>query len=135
VKPAPDESAPHLCPSAPCRPGAKVIGVVGPGPRVGYIEPPLPVDSEFVESASANGPPEQRFRFADECVSCGCQWWDGARCGVSDAALELRSAERTSQDLPRCGIRPRCQWFAQNGRAACEVCPLIVTDLARQSTA
>ena len=134
-------TAPHpagadepLCPSARCEPGAKLIGIVGPGPRVGYVQPPLTVDADFLESATGHAPAEQRFRFASPCVEAGCQYWDGERCGASDAALGLSSiAAPPPEALPRCGIRPRCRWFAQNGRAACEVCPLVVTDLSPRS--
>jgi hypothetical protein len=31
-------------------------------------------------------------------------------------------------ELPACGIRERCRWFAQEGSAACAVCPLVRTD-------
>src|SRR5437763_115569 len=52
-----------------------------------------------------------------------------------DHPPEMRSsiAAAPPEALPRCGIRPRCRWFAQNGRAACEVCPLVVTDLSPRS--
>jgi hypothetical protein len=122
------DTDPPLCPSAPCDPGAKLIGIVGPEATVGYLQPPLTVDEHFVESASKDGRAEQRFRFASPCITDGCQYWDGERCGVADGALELRSTTAKPARLPRCGIRPRCRWFAQNGRAACEVCPLVVTD-------
>jgi hypothetical protein len=32
-----------------------------------------------------------------------------------------------SESLPACRIRPDCQWFLQEGSAACRRCPQIVT--------
>jgi hypothetical protein len=29
--------------------------------------------------------------------------------------------------LPACRIRPTCRWFLQEGKAACQRCPQIVT--------
>ena len=117
-----------LCPSAPCGPDALVIGVIGPAGRVGHLVPAPRAGPGFVRAQRALGRPEGRFRFADRCVTSGCRWWDGGRCGAGDAALELSGLAEDAERLPRCAIRPRCRWFAQNGRAACEVCSLIVTD-------
>ena len=91
-----------------------------------HVTPPLRVTEEAAAAAHAGRAPEKRLRFAQPCVEHGCRHWAGSRCGVADAALEL---EAEDGPLPRCGIRPRCRWFAQSGAAACRVCPLVVTDV------
>ena len=50
---------PALCPSAPGVPGAVLIGVVEADGRVANLGTPLPVDSGFLRTAAANGPPER----------------------------------------------------------------------------
>ena len=117
-----------LCPSARCEPDALLIGVVGTSGRVGHLTPAVPVDDSFVTKAREGRAPEKRFRFAQPCVERQCRHWTGSRCGVIDAALS-RDLE-SQESLPRCGIRPRCRWFAQSGAAACRVCPLVVTDVS-----
>jgi hypothetical protein len=101
---------------------------------VGYITPPIPVDDEFVAKVRTGRSPEQRFRFAGNCIEGGCAQWTGSRCGVIDAVLAVGGD--TAADgirLPRCAIRSTCRWFAQSGAGACSVCPLVVTD-RRSST-
>lgn len=103
-----------------------LIGVRTPA-GLGYVTPPLPVDAEFVERvAQTGGAAEQRFRFSEPCIEHGCQQWTGEACGLIDRLLETGTAAAT--DLPACGIRSRCRWFAQERERACAVCPLVVTD-------
>jgi hypothetical protein len=117
-----------LCPSAPCEPGALLLGVVGADGQVGYLRPAPEIDQDFVAKALAGRAPEKRFRFAQPCRESGCGYWSDGRCEVSDAAA---SSEEGGSDgpLPACAIRPRCRWFAQSGASACRTCPVIVTDV------
>ena len=115
-----------LCPSTEASTGAALIGVVGPDGRVGILGRPLPVDEDFLDRARQGRAPEKRFRFAGACVKSGCRQWNGGRCGVIDKVLSM--TEETDAPLQPCGIRARCRWFAQTGRAACQACPEVVTD-------
>jgi hypothetical protein len=58
--------------------------------------------------------------------------WTGERCGLIDTALGVLSHQveaQTARPLRACGIRHACRWFAQHGKSACAVCPLIVTEV------
>ena len=123
-----------LCPSGKCAPGAKLMGIVQEDGRIGYLGQPLEVDDQFVERAHEGRMPERRFRFVNPCAEGGCHQWTGTRCGVIDKVMtELEGHE--AEALPRCGIRPHCRWFAQNGAAACSVCALVITDTRETSQA
>lgn len=112
-----------LCPSGRGRPGALLVGIHTPD-GVGYVDPALPVDAEFV--ATAGTEIEQRFRFAERCVERACGQWASGECGLIGAVLHQE--RRRASEPPACGIRSRCRWFAQRGADACAVCPYVVTD-------
>jgi hypothetical protein len=124
----PDAGNERLCPSARCEEGALLLGIVGPNGTVGFISPPMRVDAGFVARAHLGRAPERRFRFVGRCVEDACRHWTGHRCGVIDAALAAFGREDVEVVRP-CAIRPSCRWFGQHGRAACGVCPLIVTEV------
>jgi hypothetical protein len=110
------------------------MGIVQADGRIGYLGNPLDVDDEFVKRAHEGRTPERRFRFVNRCAESGCHQWTGTRCGVIDKVMkELEGHE--AEALPKCGIRPHCRWFAQNGAAACSVCALVVTDTRDTSVA
>ncbi|MFL5338447.1 MAG: hypothetical protein ACJ8H8_36130 [Geminicoccaceae bacterium] len=121
------KDGPALCPSGKCEPGAKLLGLVQQDGTIGYLGDPLEIDAEFVDRANQGRTPERRFRFVNPCAECGCRQWTGTRCGVIDRTLEELAGDET-QSLPRCGIRPHCRWFRQNGADACRVCSLVITD-------
>lgn len=117
------------CPSARCEAGATLLGIVTGDGTVAYLSPPLQIDQAFVDRAAEGRPPEQRFRFAAPCVESGCGRWTGSRCEVIDA---VATAEvEPPAELPQCSIRSSCRWFAQSGRDACGVCPLVLTESPR----
>jgi hypothetical protein len=116
-----------LCPSGKCEPGAKLLGIIQADGTVGYLGDPIEIDGDFSDRAHRGRTPERRFRFVNPCAECGCRQWTGTRCGVIDKVLtELEGSE--TEQLPKCGIRPHCRWFKQNGAAACAVCSLVITD-------
>ncbi len=91
---------------------------------------PMKLTKEFIEIAVLNGSPEKRFRFAGKCVKSGCKQWSGTSCGIMD---ELSAANPNLQvvedDLPECSIREQCRWFSQEGKKACMICPMIITNM------
>src|SRR5215217_3316213 len=124
----------RLCPSARCEEGAILLGIVGEDGVVGYVSPLITIDNDFVQQAHKGRTPEKRFRFSQPCIEDGCQQWTGSRCGVIDRALQAAEEESVGgvfkdAALPKCTIRPRCRWFAQVGRSACAVCPLVITEV------
>jgi len=104
-----------------------LLGLVQQDGTIGYLGDPLEIDAEFVDRASQGRTPERRFRFVNPCAECGCRQWTGTRCGVIDRTMEQLAGGET-ENLPRCGIRPHCRWFRQNGADACRVCSLVITD-------
>lgn len=128
-------AAPRLCPSARCEPGATLLGVVGADGRVGYLTPAMVIDESFVARVRDHAaPPESRFRFAQPCVEGGCHHWTGDACGligrVRRALADVEEAPVAAMPpaAPRCSIRHACRWFAQDGLAACQACPLVITE-------
>ena len=123
----------RLCPSARCEEGAILLGVISRKGTVGYVRPQTTVDEDFVRQAHDGRAPEKRFRFSKPCVEGNCHQWTGSRCGVIDRALqaaeEANTLDAPDEALPKCTIRRRCRWFAQEGRKACAVCPLVITDV------
>jgi hypothetical protein len=125
------------CPSAPATEGALLIGVVGADGRVANLGTPLPIDAAFIETAKAQGAPEQRFRFSSRCQKERCLHWQNHECALIGelhaAALEAGESLK-APGLPPCAIRAKCRWWRQRGRDACAVCPLVVTDTKSSRT-
>jgi hypothetical protein len=120
---------PILCPSAPCKPDAFLLGIVLANGKVGLLDGPLKIDDEFVQIANRGRRPEKRFRFASPCLKSCCQQWNDGRCTVIDrCSIETPSRDYPAAHLPDCPIRPQCRWFHQNGPAACGICADVVTD-------
>ncbi|HEV2374534.1 MAG TPA: hypothetical protein VGS19_20525 [Streptosporangiaceae bacterium] len=114
---------PPLCPSARGKPGATLIGIsAGPG-ALGYVTPAVTVDEQFLAAAGDN--PEERFRFASRCHESGCHNWGEDRCQLIHQIMSRHPTDEEPGDLPACGIRSSCRWFAQAGREACRVCPVV----------
>ncbi|HEU4706448.1 MAG TPA: hypothetical protein VFS64_04610 [Solirubrobacterales bacterium] len=119
----------ELCPSAPCEPGAILLGVVRRDRRVGYVSSPVRIDEDFVARVEAEGDVAKRFRFASPCFESHCVHWHDGRCEVSDAVAAHPEPDRGADEvLPHCSIRPHCRWHRQSGSAACRSCPLVITD-------
>lgn len=122
---------PLLCPSAaPALPGSKVLGVVAgtvDAPRVEYLPEPIPVTDDVLELARPLHPAEV-FRFTAPCAESACRHFDGQACQLARrAATQLPQVVHL---LPRCPIRRRCRWWAQEGIAACQRCPQVVSVIA-----
>jgi hypothetical protein len=117
-----------LCPSAqPEMTGSVAFGVVGgtaEQPRVVWIEKPVPVTGDLLALTGAV-PPTQVLRIAAPCQENACCHFDGTDCRLATKLVQLMPA--VAESLPPCRIRPDCRWFQQEGRAACAVCPQIVT--------
>jgi len=118
-----------LCPSGRSEAGeAVVFGVVGgtvAAPQVGYLTEPVPV-SEDVLALSGSVEPTEVFRMASTCADRGCKHFDGSHCRLAMRIVE--QLPPVVEALPACQIRPHCRWWQQEGKAACQRCPQVVTD-------
>lgn len=123
----------ELCPSAPAEPGALVIGIRGEDGSVRYLRDRLSADAEFLSRAQQHGDPEQRFRFSSPCRHQACLQWAEGQCSLPGRLAELLEPAESSAQLPRCAIRAHCRWYAQSGRDACQLCPLVSTRESRVS--
>jgi hypothetical protein len=119
-----DPDRPPLCPSAqPEMEGSVVFGVVGgtaDEPRVGYLTKLQATSPELLRLAEPVKPTEV-FRFAARCAGTACQHFDGAECGLARQIVDL--VPPVTQGLPPCRIRPRCQWWRQEGAAPARAAP------------
>jgi hypothetical protein len=125
-KPAP----PVLCPSATSiGPGARVFGVLTgsteDGFRVGYLTEALAATPELL-AAVAPAKPTEVFRAASPCAERACKHFDGANCRLARRIATM--LDPVVGALPRCGFRPFCRWFRQEGREACLRCPQVATE-------
>jgi hypothetical protein len=134
VQPRPSQAQsqnPKTCPSAPAEPGSVLLGmVVAPG-QVAYLSPSIPVTPELLAELTQSGIPiENRMRFACTCMERVCRQWtddsSGGRCGLADRAIAAMSITSGLDDLPKCGIRSTCRWFAQHQSKACAACPEVI---------
>lgn len=123
-----DRAVPMSCPSAECRPGSVLLGIVLPNGRVAFSRDKVVIDAAFVEAAHEGRPPEQRFRFAGSCVESGCRQWAGHGCGLIDRLVSEGADEPPPPSLPNCSVRDSCRWYDQHRHRACAVCPEVVTD-------
>jgi len=125
-----------LCPSAPPEwEGSRVIGVVGGSaaePRVSSLSEPLPVTNELL---ALSGPvsPTEVFRFAAPCHCTGCAHFAEQKCTLVERIVQL--VPEVVEQLPFCLIRNECRWWQQEGKAACQRCPQVVTDNYNPSSA
>lgn len=127
---------PLVCPSAqPEWDGAVAIGIVGgtaEHPHVRSLEKPVAVSDELLELADPVQPTEV-FRFAATCLGSHCRHFRESRCSL--AAKIVWMLPVVVDDLPECGIRHRCRWFAQEGGEACLRCPQVATHDANRTPA
>lgn len=119
-----------LCPSyRPEFPDARAFAVVVGTPElpeVAYMKDAKPVDDALLALAGDVDPTEV-FRFAGPCAGPRCQHFDrpSGNCRLVQRSVRLFEVE--TERLAPCAIRAQCKWWRQEGRAACERCPGIVS--------
>lgn len=118
-----------LCPSGQPEAGeAVVFGVVGgtvAASQVGYLTELMPVNDDIL-ALSGSVAPTEIFRIASTCADRGCKHFDGSRCRLAMRVVE--QLPPVVEALSACQIRPHCRWWQQEGKAACQRCPQVVTD-------
>jgi hypothetical protein len=115
------------CPSAqPEMAGAVVFGVVTGGvsePMVGYLEASVSLDE--VRPLLDGTEPTRVLRIGAVCEESACAHHDGTSCSLARrVAADLPAVVEV---LPRCAIRSRCRWYAEQGGSICRRCPQVVT--------
>lgn len=73
---------------------------------------------------------ERRFRFASSCTERACPQWPGSQCHAIESVISANPQMEPSTTAAILRHSKLLPWFAQSGRRACRVCPLVVTDLA-----
>lgn len=101
-----------------------VVGGTADEPRVAWLAKPVPVTEELL-ALTGNVPPTQVLRIAARCQEGACSHFDGTDCRLATKLVQLIPAVASA--LPPCQIRPDCRWFQQEGKAACQRCPQIIT--------
>jgi len=116
--------------------GSVVLGIVIAPGQVAYLTPSVAVTEDLLGSLRESGIPiENRMRFACACREHQCRQWvnnsaENGRCGLVDRAVEALAIGDEPANLPNCGIRSHCRWFAQRQRKACLACPEILRQTA-----
>jgi hypothetical protein len=106
-----------LCPSAPAKPGALLIGIIV-GERTAFLQPPVAVTAD--DLCGAGDDVERRFRFSSPCLREGCGNFGEGHCNLIQRFVHAAMDDGT---LPECSIRSSCEWFSTSGAPACDVCP------------
>jgi hypothetical protein len=119
-----------LCPSSigAADGSAKVFGVVnedGCTKQTHYLSKPVLLTSDLLE-LTAPISPDSVLRVANACAEAACVHFDGERCRL--ASRIRQNLEPVVSALPRCGIRPGCRWWRQEGAEACRRCPQIIRE-------
>jgi hypothetical protein len=108
--------------------GSVVFGIVGgtsQEPQLLHLVEPQPATDELL---ALSGPvrPTEVFRFAAPCAGSACQHFEGAQCRLATRIVHLLPP--VMEGLPPCRVRPHCRWWWQEGKAACQRCPQVVTE-------
>lgn len=122
-------AAPLACPSAnPDWDDAQLLGVVLGTPTAPetWFTGVRAIDPAMI-AAAAPARPAEVFRFTARCRGGECAQFQDGRCRVG-AAVAAHLEPLPEHALPRCGIRPQCRWWQEQGAAACRRCPTVVTD-------
>ena len=124
----PPGDKPLLCPSAqPEMAGSRILGVVGVAPETAglvYLNETVPVSDDMLARTTPLRPTEV-FRFAAHCEEQKCRHFEGSRCKLATRVVQILPA--VTEAIPACVIRPTCRWYQQEGKAACQRCPQVVT--------
>jgi len=118
---------PLLCPSAPVKKGLDVFAYFDDKKDLQYLEETEPITVVMIDELKLSST-STSLRAAMPCATKGCINWDGSRCSVPDQMNYLLKEKIKPNPILSCAIRTSCRWYAQEGIAACSICPLVVTD-------
>ncbi|MDQ1742758.1 MAG: hypothetical protein QOE23_1097 [Pseudonocardiales bacterium] len=92
--------------------------------RLAYLAEPVPA-GEVLGEIPEGIEPTRILRFASHC-STSCPHRRGADCSLVERVI-VAAPPSTTVTVPRCHLRPKCQWWHQKGVAACHQCPAVST--------
>jgi hypothetical protein len=101
-----------------------VIGGSAREPRTKFLDAAVPVSDDILQLTEPVQPSEV-LRFAAPCIGGACHHFADRRCALAAKVTDLLPA--VADELPDCSIRPTCRWFSEQGPAACQRCPQVVT--------
>ena len=115
------------CPSGdPNLPESVVLGVQDHARSgVTYLAEPIPA-AEALAMVPEGVPPSRILRFAAHCTS-RCPNNSGGACSLIERLQAVPVRESEEGAVPRCHLRPVCQWWTQRGVDACRRCPAVST--------
>jgi hypothetical protein len=117
----------YMCPSAAFTPHSFMLGVLNTNGVTDFLDGPVPLTEDMLQTLSHMHDPEKHFRFAARCRSKRCDQWSDGKCSAA-SALMRSVPEVRGIHFDDCGIKPSCRWLAQEGEAVCDFCKHIVTD-------
>ena len=120
------------CPSSVPLPKSKLIGVLNEKTnRMEILPEPVPIDEDIQRELERFGEKKMKtVRLTNTCAMKGCGQWDGSKCSLIGNILEKIEEKKREKNLPECGIRNTCRWYAQEKEEACKVCTLVQYDQA-----
>jgi hypothetical protein len=117
------------CPSArPDQEGAAIIGIVRRSDASASVDilPETVKVSLLIDLIPASVQPGEVLRFAAPCMESQCIHFSKSQCQLAKRIVGL--LPEVDEPLRKCAIRPTCRWWHQEGRAACQRCPRIITE-------
>jgi len=127
-----NEPVAPFCPSAqPHMREPRVLGVVQ-GNETAYLAEHVPLTEEILALTEPVGH-SRVLRIAARCEESACTHFDGVNCRLAARIVQL--LPQVSDTLPACLIRADCRWYRQEGKAACQRCPQIVTEFSDDNAA
>ncbi|MEJ2467598.1 MAG: hypothetical protein P8Y51_00745 [Campylobacterales bacterium] len=117
----------YMCPSAAFTPHSLMLGVLNTNGATDFLDGPVPLTEDMLQTLRHMHDPEKHFRFTARCHSRGCVQWSDGKCSAA-SALMRNVPEVRSPHFDDCGITSSCRWRAQEGEAVCGFCKYIVRD-------
>lgn len=115
------------CPSSVPLPSSKLLGVLNEETnRMEILPEPVPIDKDIQKELDRFGDKKMTtIRLTNSCATKGCAQWKENKCSLIGNILEKIEAKQKEKDLPECGIRSTCRWYAQEKEEACRVCTFV----------
>ena len=125
----------HDCPSAqPDMEGARPFGVISGTPtatRIAFFKKSALEGFDWKQNFSS-ADATRVFRFGARCEESRCTHFNGGQCSLGQRVKADLPAVVDS--MPSCLLRPRCRWYAEQGKDVCLRCPQVVTMIPEADT-
>ena len=120
------------CPSSMPSSKNKLLGILDEKTnRIEILPEPIEIDADIQKELDRFGENTLKtVRLTNTCATKACGQWDGGKCSLIGNILERIEEKKREKNLPECGLRPSCRWYAQEKEEACKVCTLVQYDQA-----